>query len=132
MADIIPCACGNPIPCNLQSTVITDVPCNPVPLPANRKCYCDGHCRCSPCGYPRDLTGYYNPLYGGEICSLQELFLRAAKTAGVVVSVLACTEREIAEARGERRLYVDASGIGFVLMSREWLDTMRKGQHCCV
>lgn len=122
MSEIIPCACGNPVPCYLRANE-SQTPCPKASLAAKYTQRCI-HCECLPCNcYAGSLPNA--PVYGGAIRSIAELMIRCAKESGVVISANACTAQEIAEARADQRLFVDPSGAGYVLQSRAWLDKLR-------
>lgn len=119
---VVPCACGAPQPCYLRSAE-SQLPCVQLSYASTVTQHCN-NCCCSPCNCSAAVH------YGGAIRSIAELVARCAQESGVIVSTNACSAQEIAEARAERRLYVDPTGIGFVLQSRAWLDKLRQCRVC--
>lgn len=57
-----------------------------------------------------------------EATSADELLNRLAERGSAIVSSGSCSEMEIADARARGDFYVDATGLGYVLRLREWLD----------
>lgn len=115
MAEIA-CSCSNPVYCQCAKPVI---PCDPLPCACGKliPCY-----QSPPC---TNMAGPAQPLPGigtVQIRTVADMFGYLLKCGGAIVNASACTAHEIAQARSEGRIYMDAQGYGFVLRTQDWLN----------
>lgn len=118
MSEVL-CNCINSLLCTHAKPVI---PAPPLPCACGKLIMCTSSTPCSNLAGGQPL-----PTLGPTaIRSVEDLFAILMKCGGAIVNANSCTAYQIAEARSEGRIYIDTQGYGFVLLTPDWLNNVRK------
>ena len=114
------CDCVNPIFCQCARPVI---PSTPLPCACGKLTPCYQSPPCTNIAGPDKPM----PMLGAMVIRTHaDMFGCLLKYGGAIVNASSCSAHEVAQARAEGRIYMDSTGIGFVLRPQAWLDEYNK------